>query len=101
MKLKILVFSVVFAVLAVFTLSSTAFAFAHTGQITKIAMWESGSIYIEVTNSGSTAYYKPIYPALSDSQINQILAMALTAQSSGQEVTIFIVSGTIRSITAP
>lgn len=101
MKRKVLVLSVFFALFAVLALSTSAFAWTHSGQITKISMWESGSIFIEVTDSSSLAYSKRIYSGLPADQVKQMLALALTAESNGQDVTIYIVNGTIRSITCP
>jgi hypothetical protein len=101
MKRKVLVLSVVFSLFAVLALSTSAFAWTHSGQITKISMWESGTIFIEVTDSTPTAYSKALWSGLTTDQTKQMLALALTAQSNGEDVTIFIVSGTIRSITCP
>ncbi|MEA3487101.1 MAG: hypothetical protein U9R20_05530 [Thermodesulfobacteriota bacterium] len=101
MKRKILVLSVIFAVFAMLALPTSVFAWAHSGQITAINMWESGTIFIEVTDSETFAYSKVIDPSLPADQIRQMLALALTAQANGDDVTIFIVSGKIRSITCP
>ena len=101
MKQKVLILGIMFAVLGALALPSSAVAWTHSGQVTKISMWESGRIFIEVTDSGSVAYSKAIATDLSADQIKQMLALALTAQAGGQDVTIFIVNGVIRSITSP
>lgn len=97
MKRKLLLLSVLFALFAVLALSSNASAWSHTGQVTKITILEEGRIYIEVTDSGSTAYSKLIDTYLSEDLKKKILAMALTAQANGTEVTIYI-AGTIYGI---
>ena len=98
MKRKVLLLSVLFALFAVLALSSNASAWSHTGQVTKITILEDGRTYIEVTDSGSTAYSKLVNTSLSEDLKKKILAMALTAQANGTEATIYISSGYIYGI---
>ena len=97
MKRKILILSVIFAVFAMLALSTSAFAWEATGPVTKISKWSSGSIYIAV-DTGSGIVNKSLYASLTDDHKRQLLAMALTAQSAGSNITLYITSGTIRSI---
>lgn len=100
MKSKIALLSLV-AFFAVFVMSTSAFAWSHSGTVTQIEKWASGTIFIEVTNSTPTAVKKAIDGSLSADHKKELLAMFLTAQSSGQDVTIFIVDGKIVSLTMP
>jgi hypothetical protein len=100
MKRKVLVLSVVFSLFAVLALSTSAFAWTATGPVTKISKWASGAIYIDV-DTGSGTVSKALYGGLTDDHQKQLLAMALTAQSAGSNITLYITSGTIRSISIP
>ena len=100
MKRKVLVLSVFFALFAVLVLSTSAFAWTATGSVAKISKWAAGTIYIDV-DTGSGTVSKALYGGLTDDHKKQLLAMALTAQSAGSNITIYITSGTIRSISIP
>ena len=79
--------------------ASTVSAFQHTGQILSISLWESsGNCFLEV-DDGQTVYTKKLKVTSGDYKFqNQALAIALTAVSTGQEVTLNIQDGAINGI---
>ena len=100
MKRNAIFLSAVFAIFAVLVFSSPAFAWTATGPVTKITKWSSGTIYIDV-DTGSGIVSKALYSGHTDDHKRELLAMALTAQSAGSNITVYITSGTIRSISIP
>jgi len=100
MRGKTLGLSVGLVLVAMVALSTSAFAATISGPITKILMLETGAIWITI-ESGGTPVAKQIYAALPAAQINQLLALALTAQASTSDVTLTLTSSTIRSISCP